>query len=203
MKPAALLSLLAVLTPLPLCAQDKPADRLNAKVVLGPDDKPAFPPAPAGFDQKRPDIPKGKVETVEYDSKSVGNKRKLSLYTPPGYTSETKLPVLYLLHGIGGTEREWLRGGVADVILDNLLADKKIVPMIVVMPNGRAQPDDRPGSNAISSGPNTRCLPSGRRSVPPAQCVLPSRPRMRKAISALSSSRFRPIQSQPTACSSR
>ena len=50
-------------------------------------------------------------------------------------------PVLYLLHGIGGDENEWTRGGVANVILDNLYADKKAVPMIVVLPNGRAAKD--------------------------------------------------------------
>ena len=106
--------------------------------MLGPDDKPAFPAAPAGFDKKRDDIPRGKLELVEYDSKTVGNKRKMMVYTPPGYSADTKYPVLYLLHGIGGDEREWERGGKPDVILDNLYADKKLVPMIVVMPNGRA-----------------------------------------------------------------
>jgi len=54
---------------------------------------------------------------------------------------DKKYPVLYLLHGIGGDEYEWTRGGVANVILDNLYADKKLVPMIVVIPNGRASKD--------------------------------------------------------------
>ena len=68
-------------------------------------------------------------------------KRKAQVYTPPGYSKDKKYPVLYLLHGIGGDENEWTRGGVADVILDNLYADKKAVPMIVVLPNGRASKD--------------------------------------------------------------
>ncbi|AMV27398.1 Carbohydrate acetyl esterase/feruloyl esterase precursor [Gemmata sp. SH-PL17] len=63
------------------------------------------------------------------------------MYTPPGYTKDQKYPVLYLLHGIGGDENEWARGGTPDVILDNLYADQKAVPMVVVLPNGRASKD--------------------------------------------------------------
>ncbi|OWK37536.1 alpha/beta hydrolase [Fimbriiglobus ruber] len=118
-------------------------------IVLGPNDKAAFPAAPKGFDKKRDDIPHGTIEKVEYDSTTVGNKRKMLVYTPPGYTKETTYPVLYLLHGIGGDEEEWRRGGAPDVILDNLYADKKLTPMIVVMPNGRAQPNDRAEGNVF------------------------------------------------------
>jgi enterochelin esterase-like enzyme len=96
---------------------------------------------PAGFDRKRDGIGRGKVETVEYDSTTVGAKRKARVYTPPGYSRDGKYPVLYLLHGIGGDENEWPRGGAPGVILDNLYADGKAVPMIVVMPNGRASKD--------------------------------------------------------------
>ncbi|MGC4004441.1 MAG: alpha/beta hydrolase-fold protein [Pirellulales bacterium] len=96
---------------------------------------------PKGFDMRRDNVTRGKLETVEYDSASVGAKRKTLVYTPPGYAAETKYPVLYLLHGIGGSETEWTRGGRADAILDNLYADGKVVPMIVVMPNGRAAKD--------------------------------------------------------------
>jgi len=122
-------------------------------IELKPDDKPAFPNAPEGFDKAREGIAHGKLEMVEYDSKSVGNKRKALVYTPPGYSADTKYPVLYLLHGIGGDEEEWRHGGHPEVILDNLIADKKAVPMIIVMPNGRAQPDDRPGPNAMATAP--------------------------------------------------
>jgi enterochelin esterase-like enzyme len=122
-------------------------------IVLGPDDKAAFPTPPEGFDKAREGIAHGKVEMVEYDSKSVGNKRKMLVYTPPGYSTGSKYPVLYLLHGIGGDEEEWRRGGHPEIILDNLIADKKAVPMIIVMPNGRAQPDDRAGSNAMATAP--------------------------------------------------
>jgi enterochelin esterase-like enzyme len=96
---------------------------------------------PEGFDKRRDGIEHGKVETVEYDSTTVGAKRKARVYTPPGYSADQKYPVLYLLHGIGGDENEWMRGGAPDVILDNLFADKKVIPMIVVLPNGRAATD--------------------------------------------------------------
>jgi enterochelin esterase-like enzyme len=122
-------------------------------IELKPDDKPAFPSPPDGFDKAREGIAHGKIEVVEYDSKSVGNKRKAYVYTPPGYSADTKYPVLYLLHGIGGDEGEWPRGGHPEIILDNLIADTKAVPMIIVMPNGRAQPNDRPGTNAMATAP--------------------------------------------------
>ena len=95
------------------------------------------------------ELPHGTVHSHWYESKSVGAERSVWVYTPPGYESgNAKYPVLYLLHGIGGDENEWRRGGHPEVILDNLIADKKAVPMIIVMPNGRAQADDRPGANA-------------------------------------------------------
>ena len=64
--------------------------------------------APNGFDAVREGIAHGKIDTVLYDSKTVGTKRKAIVYTPPGYSSKRKYPVFYLLHGIGGTEKEWL-----------------------------------------------------------------------------------------------
>lgn len=122
-------------------------------IVLGPDDKPAFPAPPEDFDKPRDSVKRGKLEMIEYDSKSVGNKRKAIVYTPPDYSTETQYPVLYLLHGIGGDEEEWRRGGRPEIILDNLISEKKAVPMIVVMPNGRAQPNDRVGTNAMATAP--------------------------------------------------
>jgi len=94
--------------------------------------------APAGFDARREGVPAGLVERVEFDSKVTGGKRPASVYLPPGYSADKKYPVLYLLHGIGGNETHWPGPGSAGAILDNLIADGKAVPMIVVMPNGRA-----------------------------------------------------------------
>src|SRR6478736_4032272 len=103
--------------------------------------------APPGFDSIQTNIPHGKVDTITYDSKTVGNARRSLIYTPPGYAKKNKYPVLYLLHGIGGDEKEWLNGAKPQVILDNLYAAGKIEPMIVVMPNGRAMKDDRATGN--------------------------------------------------------
>ena len=66
-------------------------------------------PAPAGFDRRRSEVAAGKVETIEYDSKTVGIKRKMVIYTPPGYSQDQRYPVLYLLHGIGDTQAGWTR----------------------------------------------------------------------------------------------
>ena len=131
-------------------AGDEPHPRVPGPIVLGPDDKPAFPHAPEGYDIKRDGIEHGKIEMVEYNSATVGTKRHMLVYTPPGYDRGKKYPVLYLLHGIGGDEMEWENNGAPEVILDNLYADKKIVSMVVVMPNGRAQVNDRPEGNIYS-----------------------------------------------------
>jgi len=105
--------------------------------------------APADFIQVRPDIPKGKLETITYNSKSIGVDRKAVVYTPPNYDPNQKYPVLYLMHGIGGNETHWTTLCAANKVLDNLIADKKAVPMIIVMPNGRATADP-PSSNIMS-----------------------------------------------------
>jgi len=108
-------------------------------------------PASPGFDVVRENIGHGRVDTINYSSKTVGTVRRALIYTPPGYSKRKKYPVLYLLHGIGGDEKEWLNGGHPEVILDNLYADSKIEPMIVVMPNGRAMKDDRAVGNIFDS----------------------------------------------------
>jgi len=127
--------------------------RFGGPIQLGPDDKPAFPDPAPDINQKREGIARGKMEMVEYDSKTVGTRRKMLVYTPAGYSSDRKYPVVYLLHGIGGDETEWQRFASVDILFDNLLADKKAEPMIVVMPNGRAQPNDRAEGNVYSTAP--------------------------------------------------
>ena len=122
-------------------------------ITLNADDKPAFDDPPAGIDKPREGVSRGKLEMIDYDSKTVGAKRKMQVYTPPGYSKDKKYPVLYLLHGIGGDETEWERFAHPNVLLDNLIAEGKAVPMIVVMPNGRAQKDDRASGNIYAAAP--------------------------------------------------
>lgn len=99
--------------------------------------------APSGFDVAKANIQHGKIDSIMYKSETVGTTRKAIVYYPPGYSTDQKYPVLYLLHGIGGDEKEWLKNGTPQIILDNLYAQKKLSPMVVVMPNGRAMKDDR------------------------------------------------------------
>ncbi|RPD52002.1 esterase [Paracnuella aquatica] len=105
---------------------------------------------PQGFDVAQAGIAQGKIDTITYNSKTVGSKRRALVYTPPGFSKSKKYPVLYLLHGIGGDEKEWLNGGKPQVILDNLYGQGKLQPMIVIMPNGRAMKDDRATGNIMA-----------------------------------------------------
>jgi len=106
--------------------------------------------APPGFDSLRADIAHGRIDTITWSSKTVGTQRRALIYTPPGFSKKKKYPVLYLLHGIGGDEKEWLNGGKPQVIMDNLYAAGKAEPMIIVMPNGRAMKDDRATGNIMA-----------------------------------------------------
>jgi len=144
-------------------AQEKPEEaspeRARANfarpIELASDDVRAFPDAPAGFNQRREGVPAGRIESFDYESAVTGTRRKANVYLPPGYSTAKKYPVLYLLHGIGGDETEWIRCATPDALLDNLIADGKAGPMIVVMPNGRALPDDRtPASDRIFAPEN-------------------------------------------------
>ena len=105
--------------------------------------------APADFDKEKADIVRGTLEETTYESKTVGTTRKVTVYLPPKYDKSKKYPVLYLLHGIGGDHKEWLQG-VPNIIMDNLYAENKAVPMIIVMPNGRALPNDKAEGNVYS-----------------------------------------------------
>jgi enterochelin esterase family protein len=87
------------------------------------------------FEDRR--VPHGAVHVEFYDSPNLDTRRMVYVYTPPGYEkSKQKYPVLYLLHGNGQIEASWVWTGRANVIMDNLLADGKIRPMVVVMPYG-------------------------------------------------------------------
>lgn len=145
-------------------AQDNKAERTTPQrapnrggfggpIELGPDDKQIYADPPATIIENRDNIPHGTLEMIEYQSKTVGTTRKMNVYTPPGYSTDQKYPVLYLLHGIGGDETEWGRFAKPHLMLDNLIADGKAVPMIVVMPNGRAQKNDRAEGNVMAAAP--------------------------------------------------
>ncbi len=96
-----------------------------------PGDTPAF------YDS-RP-VPHGEVRMVLYESIPMGVTRWLWIYMPPNYDqSSAKYPVLYLLHGNGESQNGWVMNGRANIIMDNLIADKKAQPMVVVMPQGHA-----------------------------------------------------------------
>jgi enterochelin esterase-like enzyme len=137
---------------------------------------PTFPDAPQGFDEPRQGIATGRVERVEYTSSVTGGKKPAMVYTPAGYSSAQKYPVLYLLHGIGGNETHWPGPGRAAAILDNLIADKKTVPMIVVMPHGRSSNEPETafggrggrGRGAPGAAPQTPAAVDGRAGAPPA-----------------------------------
>lgn len=96
------------------------------------------------------DVPHGTVAKCWYDSPALGIDRRLTVYTPAGYeTSKKNYPVLYLLHGMGGDEEAWPTLGRAVQILDNLIAQGKAKPMIVVMPNGNASQEAAPGESSL------------------------------------------------------
>lgn len=94
------------------------------------------------------EVPHGTVSRLWYDSPGLGTTRRLSVYTPAGYeTSGKEYPVLYLLHGMGGDEEAWLTLGRTAQIMDNLIAQGKAEPMIVVMPNGNVDMQSAPGES--------------------------------------------------------
>ncbi len=97
------------------------------------------------------DVPHGEVRAVWYDSPTLGTKRRMMIYLPPGYDqSRQRYPVLYLLHGTGGDETVWLEQGCTAQILDNLIASGEAEPMIVVMPNGNV--DEQAASSMSEKG---------------------------------------------------
>lgn len=105
-------------------------------------------------------VPHGTVSRVWYDSPTLGMKRRMTVYTPAGYeTSGKRYPVFYLLHGMGGDEEAWATLGRATQILDNLIAEGKAKPMIVVMTNGNAALEAAPGESSLGLVPPTTKLP--------------------------------------------
>lgn len=106
------------------------------------------------------DVPQGTVAKRWYNSPGLEKERRLTVYTPAGYENSNELyPVLYLLHGMGGDEEAWISLGRTAQILDNLIAEGKAEPMIVVMPNGNVHQQAAPGYSAEGFQQPTMRLP--------------------------------------------
>jgi enterochelin esterase-like enzyme len=102
------------------------------------------------------DVPHGQLSKVWYPSPTLDKNRRMYVYTPPGYEKgDKKYPVFYLLHGAGGDEDAWTTLGRAPWILDNLIAQGKAEPMIVVMTNGNARSAAAPGEEPIAGNTGT------------------------------------------------
>jgi enterochelin esterase-like enzyme len=111
-------------------------------------------PGEASHRYKNNDVPHGTIEKVWYPSPTLGLDRRMYVYTPPGYKNSTqKYPVLYLLHGGGGDEDAWTSLGRTPQILDNLIAEGKALPMIVVMTNGNPGQAAAPTEQIASKAP--------------------------------------------------
>lgn len=106
-------------------------------------------------------VPHGTVARRWYNSPGNEKMRRITIYTPPGYEdSKEKYPVLYLLHGMGGDEEAWIALGRTAQILDNLIAQGKAKPMIVVMPNGNVAQEAAPGESNLGFYKPTFQLPN-------------------------------------------
>lgn len=106
-------------------------------------------------------VPHGTVARRWYESPKIGMNRRITIYTPAGYeTGKEKYPVLYLLHGMGGDEEAWMALGRASQILDNLIAQGKAKPMIVVMTNGNVSQEAAPGESTLGMYKPTFQLPN-------------------------------------------
>ena len=113
-------------------------ERFKHSLVEIPGDKPLV--------HSLQNVPHGKISYRYYNSKTLGTARPLLVYTPPGFdaSGKTKYPVLYLIHGGSDTEETWTKVGKANLIADNLIAQGKAKPMIIVMPYGNVRPKAMP-----------------------------------------------------------
>src|SRR6187455_72550 len=109
-------------------------ERFKRSIVDVPGDEPLI--------HSLQNVPHGKISYQYYKSTTLGTTRQLLVYTPPGFTanSKTKYPVLYLIHGGSDTEETWTKVGRVNFIADNLIAQGKAKPMIIVMPYGNVRP---------------------------------------------------------------
>ena len=132
-------------------------------------------PDPEGGFYELKDVPHGNVLITNYFSKTTDSWRHIFIYTPPGYekNTSTRYPVLYLQHGGGEDERVWIEMGRTNVILDNLIAEKKVKPFIVVMETSAAR---KPGEPAPQ--PKPQAPAAARPAAPGGQPPAGERPRM-------------------------
>jgi enterochelin esterase family protein len=131
-------------------------------------------PGPESALYQTRDVPHGTLSAVWYDSPTLKLRRRMNVYTPPGYeTSRTRYPVLYLLHGYGGDENEWVQHGRTVQIIDNLIAAGRARPMIVVMPNGHAAEHMAPGAGPVEGQTPRPQPPVGPAAAPPAPPATP------------------------------
>ena len=132
-------------------------------------------PGPASSLYEIRNVLHGNVSMVWYDSPVLRKTRRMYVYTPPGYeTSTDRYPVLYLLHGGGGDEDAWFTLGRANVILDNLIAQDKAKPMIVVMPNGNANQYAAPGMGLPAEAQPALARPAAPGTPPAARPAMPA-----------------------------
>lgn len=128
----------ASVSQLPATVTETPAATTEPPLEL----KPITYDVPADFDKKQDGVAYGKVVKKQYHSTTTGKKRNVNVIVPPDYTTEKEYPVLYLFHGIGGDEDEWLQGNPAYVV-GNLVAEGLAKEMIIVIPNCRARANDK------------------------------------------------------------
>ena len=118
------------------------------------------------------DVPHGNMQLIYFPSKSTNTSRAAIVYTPPGYENgKTKYPVLYLQHGWGENETSWGVQGKANLIMDNMIAEGRIKPFIVVMTYGMTNTGGRPGGGPrppSNNAPGTNNAQAGANNAPPA-----------------------------------
>ncbi len=140
-----------------------PIAKIGASVDASVVDVPGNPPR---FDQVQ-EVPHGSIDIHTYASGVGKTQRGLYVYVPPDYYSQPakRFPVLYLWHGGGGAEQDWSRDGRAGVILDNLIAQKKAAPMLIVMPNN-VSGTPAPGAMAAAGAPAVPATGAGGANYP-------------------------------------
>lgn len=135
---------------------------------------------PAGdYQTFNKDIPHGQIHQVYYWSSAFNAQRRMQVYTPPGYEANDRkrYPVLYIRHGAGDNDSSWMTAGRANYILDNLIAAKKAVPMIIVSTADSGGPEQpKGGLIAAAAAPAGTAANAGRPqdTAGPEQALLPS-----------------------------